>query len=161
MNPSRIWRRLARTHSSPIRMPHLVAESRFIEQCSRCDACLKACETGVITKGDGGFPELNFERAECTFCGDCARACPEPLFLNPADAPWPYRAAFGSTCLPLSGVECRSCADACDEMAIRFRPTTGAAIPTLTEECTGCGACLPRCPNQALSLTPTRQGEIA
>lgn len=164
MNPSRLWRCIRRSDSAPIRMPHLVDESRFVDLCSRCQACVDACETGVIVVGDGGFPELDFQRAECTFCGACARACPKPLFLAPIDAPWPYRATLSNGCLPLSGVECRSCADACDEMAIRFRPAAGAAYPTLTDDCTGCGACLPRCPGQALSLTPitpTPQGDIA
>ncbi len=164
MNPTRLWRRLLRSPSAPIRMPHLVAEPAFLERCSRCQACLKACETGVIVIGDGGFPELNFQRAECTFCGACAHACPESLFLPPDDAPWPYRATVGSGCLPHAGVECRSCADACDMLAIRFRPTAGAAHPTLTDDCTGCGACLSRCPGQALCLTPlspTPQGDIA
>ncbi|MBY5992900.1 ferredoxin-type protein NapF [Ferrimonas balearica] len=159
MTHPRLWRRLKTPQRPLFRMPHLVEERHFVELCTRCDACVEACETGVIVRGDGGFPELDFQRAECSFCEACNTACPEPLFLPKSVAPWPYRARLGESCLPLSGIECRSCADACEAQAIRFTPTAGAALPTLTEDCTGCGACLPRCPGQALTLHPKGEAQ--
>ncbi|GAA4897821.1 hypothetical protein GCM10023333_33960 [Ferrimonas pelagia] len=76
----------------------------------------------MITLGSGGFPQLDFERAECTFCSACADACPEDLFLAPSLAPWPYLLSVADTCLASLAVECRSCADACEQRAIQFQP---------------------------------------
>ncbi|WP_084643888.1 ferredoxin-type protein NapF [Ferrimonas futtsuensis] len=152
MARSPLWRRATGRKAQVLRMPHLVSEEEFIDGCTRCHQCLSSCETGVIVIGDGGFPELDFDKAECSFCGHCAKACGEALFQDSEHSPWPYRVALDDTCLTLQGIECRSCADACDMAAISFKPTIGISHPVLSTACNGCGACLPRCPSQSLSL---------
>ncbi|STD47622.1 ferredoxin-type protein [Edwardsiella tarda] len=62
------------------RPPWALEESAFVAGCSRCHACITQCESGVLVVGQGGFPTLDFSRAECTFCRRCADACPQPLF---------------------------------------------------------------------------------
>lgn len=51
-------------------------------------------------------------------------------------------------------VVCRTCGDACEAAAIRFRPRLGgAALPEVDgEKCTGCGACVAPCPAAAITL---------
>jgi ferredoxin-type protein NapF len=56
------------------RMPWTVAD--FVAVCERCDDCIPVCETGVLTRGDGGFPTVDFTRGGCTFCGACVGVCP-------------------------------------------------------------------------------------
>ncbi|MDU6925985.1 ferredoxin-type protein NapF [Franconibacter helveticus] len=140
-----------------IRPPWSGAESHFIELCSRCGACLDACETGVLRTGEGGFPQIDFTRAGCTFCYACADACPQPIFAEQRAVPWRLKLALDAHCLALQRVECRCCQDACDTRAIRFSPlATGVAIPHIApEHCTTCGECLRACPVSALRLERT------
>ena len=136
------------------RPPWSGSESDFTQRCSRCHACLDACETGVLQVGAGGFPHLDFTRAECTFCYGCAGACPESLFTARSAAPWEYQLTVSAACLAFRQTECRCCQDACPEQAIRFFPVlTGIAVPQPeSARCTTCGACLRACPVSALSL---------
>jgi len=149
--------------SSPLRPPWTLPEAHFVERCNRCGACLEACPAGILEKGRGGFPQVNFSRGECTFCGACEQACTAGAFTDPsrraaASRPWSVRAAINERCLARRAVECRSCADQCDATAIRFRLVVGgSALPVLDQaSCSGCGACYAVCPVQAIEL---RQGD--
>ena len=51
-----------------IRPPWSVNEADFTDKCTRCGDCILVCETQIIVKGDGGFPEIQFDKGECTFC---------------------------------------------------------------------------------------------
>lgn len=139
-----------------LRPPWALAEADFLTRCSRCDACVAACPTGIVVAGEGGFPTVDFSRGECTFCGDCVPPCtPRALSRPAADAPpWSLTARIGDGCLALKGVECRVCGEACGEGAIRFRPRIGGvALAELdASRCTGCGACHAPCPVRAISL---------
>lgn len=134
---------------TPPRPPWSVPEAQFVDRCSRCDDCVKACPTGLLVRGDGGFPFADFSTAGCTFCGDCAKVCkPQAIHPIPDQAPWSFAIRIGTDCLPHQGVDCRVCAEACDAGAIRFQLRAGgAALPEVdVEACTGCGACLAPCP---------------
>jgi len=64
------------------------------------------------------------------------------------------RAVITRDCLAYNNVVCRSCGEACEAAAIRFRPRLGgAAVPEVDEgKCTGCGACMAPCPAKAITL---------
>ncbi|WP_064605518.1 ferredoxin-type protein NapF [Photobacterium sp. J15] len=136
------------------RMPWVVDEDTFIDRCTRCNKCLHACETKIIIKGDGGFPTVDFNQGECTFCYGCAEACPEALFHPRTESPWALKADIGQGCLARNRIECRSCGDMCEVQAISFRlQPGGVAQPVLNNEgCTGCGACLSVCPALAITM---------
>lgn len=138
------------------RLPWLMSEAQFIDDCTRCGRCVDACKPAIIVNADGGYPKVDFNSGECTFCGDCRQACPEPLFNQQASAkPWGNVAQINAQCLTAAQVECRSCGDHCQPQAIRFRLISGAvAQPQLsTQDCTGCGACISICPTGAISIT--------
>lgn len=64
-------------------------------------------------------------------------------------------ARIGEGCLAARRVVCRSCGDACEARAIRFRPEVGGAGWPVTYEaaCSGCGACVSVCPAGAIDMT--------
>lgn len=138
-----------------IRPPWALPENDFVERCTRCNDCLKACPTGILVVGDGAYPTVDFLRGECTFCGDCVSVCQPGALCREADkAPWTLRPTISDACLPRHGIECRVCGDFCDARAIRFRPRLGGSpLPEIDNDaCTGCGACLAPCPGRAITL---------
>lgn len=136
-----------------LRPPGARPESDFVNLCTRCDDCIKACPTTVIHRGQGGFPELSFSSGECTFCGECVAACrPAALVAQGEPLTLPYRAAINDRCMTYQRIECRVCGERCPAAAIGFRPRIGGvAIPELdASRCTGCGACEAPCPTGAI-----------
>ena len=151
--------------ATPSRPPWALLETLFTARCTRCGDCLSACPTGILHKGRGGFPQVDFSRGECLFCADCTDACtPAALQKLPGRAPWALKASLDTeTCIAFQGVECRACADPCEPRAIRMRPRIGGvALPEIElSACTGCGACYAPCPVQALRIQPIRCEETA
>ncbi|MGF1699305.1 ferredoxin-type protein NapF [Photobacterium makurazakiensis] len=154
-------RLLTRRRPDLQRMPWVVDEDVFTDSCTRCNKCISACETQIITKGDGGFPIVDFNRGECTFCYRCADSCPEPLFQPQTEQPWPLVAQINEGCLAHKNIECRSCGDMCDVQAIHFKlQFGGVAKPELNwVDCTGCGACVSVCPTSAITMVMNNNEE--
>ena len=153
------------SHAVPVPRPPWSGPSAdaFEVKCTRCDACITACPTGILFKGDGGYPEVSFQQHGCTECGECVQACqPHALQRLPEHPPWDWRPVIAPSCLALRQVECRVCAEVCDHQAIRFHPKLGGiAQPFLqANACTGCGECQARCPTRAITMENTPQ-EIA
>ncbi|KPN76868.1 ferredoxin-type protein NapF [Shewanella xiamenensis] len=144
----------SRRKSLAIRPPWVREGVEFTDICTRCSACITACETKIIFKGDGGFPEVSFKDNECTFCTQCATVCPEEKLFDLTQTPWQHIAAIQDNCLTFQGIWCQSCKDACEPRAISFTLSVGKApMPKIdTSLCTGCGACVAPCPNQAISI---------
>lgn len=109
---------------------------------------MEACPEGILTVADDGV-ELHPDRGECTFCGACAAACPEPVFAATGMA---HVMEITADCLVQAGIACMSCRDACPETAIAMQPRIGAPfLPRLdAAACTGCGACAAACPADAI-----------
>lgn len=138
------------------RPPWALPEADFIDRCTRCNDCITACPTHVLTVGDGSYPTIDFREGECTFCGDCVTAClPKALVRQDGKPAWMYKALIGEDCLPYQGVECRVCGDFCDARAIRFPPRLGGSpLPEIdADQCTGCGACVGPCPTAAITIS--------
>lgn len=152
-------RELFGSRQSPVRLPWSLPEPAFTDACTRCGDCLPACPTGIVTRGAGGYPVLDFQRGACTFCHACVDVCPEPVFQPSSEKPFRHVMQIGAACLPQHGIECRSCGDACQPAAIRFQFNAHPlAEPVLdTARCTGSGACLAVCPVEAVSLVMPEQ----
>ncbi|MFV0679589.1 ferredoxin-type protein NapF [Ottowia sp.] len=152
------------------RPPWAVTEDLFAQRCTRCDACITACPRGVLKRGDGHFPEVDFSAQGCDFCGACAAACASgALGVNvqgrhraelAAATAWPHwQVHIESTCLAQQHIECRICADACDTRAIRFQPAlSGISQMRLDlDACTACGECVAVCPVGAARIKTVSQ----
>lgn len=144
---------------SPFRPPWLRED--VASACTGCGSCADACPTGVI-RIVGETATLDFTQGECTFCGACAEICPEDLF-DLAAKPFDHVVEIAGKCLTYAGVTCRSCGDACPELAIRFAPRIGGPfLPEIdSSACTGCGACIAPCPVGATGLSPMREAANA
>jgi len=155
MNARRQFLRGHARAAPPLRPPHALAEDAFIERCTRCDACVTACPTRILRRGDGGFPETDFSRGECAFCNACREAC-TPGALAAEGPAWTLQLVFDGSCIAQANVVCRSCGDCCEVRAIRFPPRHGAAaLPVVDESlCNHCGACVSACPVAAIQLRP-------
>lgn len=156
-----------RLSQTAIRPPWALPFADFIQACTRCDDCLRACPQHIVQRGDGGYPEISFKAGECSFCGQCAAACKAGAFQPDNRTPrnaWHLTVNIQPTCLSLNGVVCRTCGEQCDARAIRFQLQTRAvAVPQLNPaSCTGCGACVGVCPVNAITIqNRSRQEEIA
>lgn len=71
-------------------------------------------------------------------------------------------AAISEHCFAFTGVSCRSCEDACEPRAIRFRPQSGGHYhPKLDADiCTGCGDCIAVCPAGAMTIEAARPAHV-
>ena len=146
-----------RSEPPPFRPPWSLSEAQFADRCSRCDECVRACPTGLLVRSEGGFPVADFSHAACTFCAECVAVCKPGALSRSADQPpWQFVIAIERSCLPLQGVECRVCGEACEVGAIRVLPRLGgAALPEVDSAlCSGCGACLAPCPVTAIRRVP-------
>ncbi|USE34307.1 ferredoxin-type protein NapF [Endozoicomonas sp. SCSIO W0465] len=154
----------SRQEGPVFRPPWTPAETEFIDQCRRCDDCIAVCETGLLKKGSGGFPEADFSRAGCSFCAACSDACQylvtqrnviqNNVTEKTEGTPWNILATINSHCLAMNRVHCRTCQESCAASAISFTlQTGGVAIPGIdTDQCTGCGECVSQCPIKAIAM---------
>lgn len=145
------------SHAPQQRPPWARPEAEFVSICTQCGDCARACPTGIIRRGDGGYPTVDFRHGECTFCGECVNRCAAKALFREAgnSAPWSKIAHIAESCIARQQVECRVCGEQCGESAIRFVPRVGgAALPMLdAARCTGCGACVALCPADAIRVT--------
>ena len=99
------------TTAPAIRLPWVLNEATFIDGCTQCGDCLTSCPENIIQKGDGGFPEVNFLKGECTFCQACVENCQQPLFAERALAPeinaWDLDISIKGDCLAVNDVFCQ------------------------------------------------------
>jgi len=147
---------------APFRPPWSMAESGFVDACTRCDDCVRVCPTGLLKRGDGGFPVADFASAACTFCGECAQACTTGAIARDVSRdPWQFTIRIDDGCLARQRVDCRICGEVCEADAIRFRPVAGGApLPDVDDAaCTGCGACLTPCPVGTIARVPRQPSQ--
>jgi ferredoxin-type protein NapF len=146
--------------TSVIRPPWALPGPRFLDRCTRCGDCARACDQKIIGLDGDGLPEMDFRLGACTFCGRCVTACEPEALLRPASdgttRPWSLDVRFDDDCLERQGITCRVCGDGCEQEAIRFRPdTTTRSVPCLDDgRCNGCGACRWVCPIDAVTIRP-------
>lgn len=162
VNRRQFLRSFANRREEIIRPPWALPESRFVDTCSRCSACVEICPERIIKRGSGGFPEIDFHQNGCNFCGKCVTVCRDgALQKQPDQLPWRRAAVVAQSCISLHGVTCRACGDYCNEQAILFKiESRGVARPIVDEtKCTGCGYCVKPCPVDAVKIKEMTEDE--
>jgi ferredoxin-type protein NapF len=143
--------------------PPWLAGEMGSDTCAGCDApCANACPQAIVRRHPAdhdlaGVPYLDFAEAGCTFCGDCARACPLDVDTD-ASAPSLGSARLDrGACLAWNRVVCLACRGPCPEAAITLDARMRPAIAK--QRCTGCGQCLGACPAGAIAVHPYAGGD--
>lgn len=70
------WRKA----SNGIRPPRSGDESHFLTHCTRCDACINACENNILQRGAGGYPSVNFKITSAASVTPARRLAPNRYF---------------------------------------------------------------------------------
>ena len=146
-----------------IRLPWVISENIFTDNCTQCSECISACPESIIAKGDGGFPEIRFEQGECTFCQKCVQSCSEPLFIEDLTQPaWHLAIEIKPNCLAINHIYCQSCQDSCEFEAIQFKYLSSSVPqPKISiADCNGCGACVSVCPQSAIELSTPNSASV-
>ncbi|MDD2382944.1 MAG: ferredoxin-type protein NapF [Sulfurospirillaceae bacterium] len=136
-----------------VRPPYHSDERLLMQICPTCsDApCLASCPEEIIALDDGKIPYIVFTQSGCTFCEECAKACPHDVLALSFTSQAKISANFKIDtvqCMAWNQTICQSCADACDAKAITF---FGMLRPLIEmKKCTGCGMCYSPCPTNAI-----------
>ena len=131
-----------------LRPPGAVAEALFMERCTRCGDCLKACPYGSITAHQNdGYPVLFADRSPCWLCTDlpCIEAC-ETEALLPVPGVEAVHMGLATVaqrdCTASQG--CHACVSRCPTHALVMDFNT-LTLEVLQARCVGCGLCEHTC----------------
>ncbi|HNX75135.1 MAG TPA: 4Fe-4S dicluster domain-containing protein [Candidatus Rifleibacterium sp.] len=140
-----------------VRPPGACAEKAFLEKCTRCGQCVKACPFFALkpvlmaNEFDLGTPALRVGEAWCRFCENlpCITACASGALTKGNHQQRPKIALASikpANCLRSHENDCQACYDKCPaaQAAISIQPATAVVVDP--ERCNGCGACLTVCP---------------
>lgn len=143
------------TKTKKLRLPWVISEQHFVDGCTQCGECINNCEENIIVKSDDGFPAIDFNKGECTFCEACTSVCKEDLFItNKTTKAWPTTFNIKDDCFAKNKIYCQSCKDVCDTRAISFHYLNGSIPEPKVDQdlCNSCGACIQTCPNDSTEL---------
>lgn len=145
-----------------VRPPGALPEAAFVETCSQCGDCVKACPADAIKLDAniaGGFPHIVPRQSPCVICDElaCMHVCPtSALVLVDAISEIYMGLAIvdHDTCLRSpdgSGEDCQLCVQQCPvgESAIHI---DGDSLVKVRDGCTGCGVCERACPTEPASV---------
>lgn len=142
-----------------IRPPFALPEADFLTLCTRCDACIEACEYGVVFKLSGAVgplaaftPALDLMNRGCHLCADwpCVTSCDAGALIIASDnedtVVLPVLARIWvdkDLCLSYQEQSCGVCIDVCPVRDLRC--STESRLSIDQELCLGCGMCREAC----------------
>ncbi len=134
-----------------LRPPYYKDVDAFATECQNCEGeCASLCQEQIIVIAEDKTPRLDLSSRGCTYCDECAIACPNDVLLLEYKSLIHAKITINeSKCLSWRGVMCFSCKDPCLEDAIDFK---AMFMPKINEKCTNCGFCIGRCPADAIDI---------
>jgi len=129
---------------------------QVMESCSHCEQeCAASCPQKIINvhpeeHAHAGTPWLGFSSTGCTFCGDCAEACPAIESYKKESSRIGDLQLVKANCLTWNNVFCMSCLGKCDARALKLDERRRLVLKNSL--CTGCGMCIHACPVDALGI---------
>lgn len=144
--------RLIGNRHSCLRPPGALPAGEFLARCIKCQRCLEACPTGVITSVlltetalGAGTPQLDFEAGYCDLCLKCIEVCPTGA-LSPIDKD-AIRLGVAEvdreSCVAWIWRGCTKCYEECPSDAIILDDSQRPAVDAA--RCNGCGLCVYVC----------------
>ena len=146
-----------------LRPPGAVDEALFLERCTKCGDCTKACPYGSITFHlQNGTPVIFADQTPCYLCEDvpCIAACATEALL-PVEGREQIRMGLAAISHQVctAGQGCHACASKCPTDALSMDFDRQRLVVT-TERCVGCGLCEQVCrtvnDHVAIRVTPFR-----
>ena len=149
-------RNFFRRASSPFKFfiypPYFEKKEDFLK-CIECESkdCVNACKEKII-EIEEDKPIIKFGINGCTFCDECATACPKNVLdikykKNKLNAEFIINP---KNCLAWNNTMCFSCQDICEENAIIYNGMFNPVIDL--EKCSACGFCISVCPTYAIDV---------
>ena len=134
-----------------IRPPYFEDESSFSKECVNCDGiCSTLCEENIIIIGEDKTPYIDFTKGGCTYCDECAKACPTEVLKVENKKHIDIKIEIDMIkCISWHNTMCFSCKDPCLDDAIEF---LAMFRPSINDNCTSCGFCINYCPTQAIII---------
>ncbi|MEQ1919048.1 MAG: 4Fe-4S dicluster domain-containing protein [Elusimicrobiota bacterium] len=152
-----------------VRPPGAVAEADFLNLCTRCDDCVKACPEWVVRKTGPefgkrleGYPMLLPATNPCVFCTGlpCITACKTGALVPPAPGAFVrigLAVVDNARCYMGQGQPCDYCVKECPVKPKAISVTArGLSAGVNADLCTGCGECAQICPANAISIEALR-----
>ena len=145
-----------------LRPPGAVGEAIFLERCTKCSDCLKACPHESIVIHQDGTPVIYPDQMPCYLCDDtpCIAACATEALLPVGSV---NEARMGVAVinhrLCTAGQGCHACVSKCptDALTMDF---DAQRLVVAVERCVGCGMCEHVCrtvnDHIAIRVTPFR-----
>lgn len=145
-----------------LRPPGAVGEAIFLERCTKCSDCIKACPHESIVIHQDGTPVIYPDQMPCYLCDDtpCIAACATEALLPLGSV---NEARMGVAVinhrLCTAGQGCHACVSKCptDALTMDF---DAQRLVVAVERCVGCGMCEHVCrtvnDHIAIRVTPFR-----
>ena len=150
-----------------LRPPGAVSEALFLERCTKCSDCIKACPHESIVVHADGTPVIFPDVIPCYLCDDvpCIAACATEALL-PVVGVEDIRmgVAVVNHRLCTAGQGCHACVSKCptDALSMDFNVHR---LEVAVERCVGCGMCEHICrtvnDHIAIKISPYRAIETA
>jgi ferredoxin-type protein NapG len=147
-----------------LRPPGAVGEADFVERCTKCGDCLKACPYHSIAAHPAdGLPIIFADAAPCRLCDDlpCIAACETEALLPVAgrdDIRMGLAVISTEACTADQG--CHACVSQCPTTALTM-DFDRMAVTVQAARCVGCGLCEYTCKTVndrvAIRVIPARQ----
>lgn len=127
-----------------LRPPGAVEESLFLERCTKCSDCAKACPHGsILFHQQNGTPVIYADQVPCHLCDDlpCIAACATDALMPVEDRTLVRMGvAVVNHRVCTAGQGCHACVSRCPTDALSMDFGT-QRLEVVEERCVGCGMC--------------------